>query len=223
MCQDLNCLFLVLEHRYYGASQPFPDWSSENLKYLNSTQALADLDYFIKTKKAEISDKYGAGVRKVVTIGGSYPGALSAWFKSQYPTTADAAWSSSGVIKAIRNFTDYDLDIYTATGRSGSLCSIQIKAIVDYMDQVLKNNLPQEKVKYVKNLFNITDDLDNGDFMYYFADIFAGKVQYGQRQAVCDVLNSIHTFQILDQLPVVKQLADQMGMTNYEGYDRKLL
>ncbi len=49
VCQEVNCLFYVLEHRYYGASQPFPDWSVANLKYLNSSQALADLDYFIKS------------------------------------------------------------------------------------------------------------------------------------------------------------------------------
>jgi len=67
---------------------------------------------------------YGSGVRKWLTIGGSYPGALSAWFKSQYPLTADAAWSSSGVIHAIRNYSDYDLDIYRATSRSGNGCQI---------------------------------------------------------------------------------------------------
>jgi len=101
VCQDLNCIFYVLEHRYYGASQPFGNWSVANLKYLNSTQALADIDYFIKNQTKEIENKYGSGVRKVMTIGGSYPGALSAWYKSQYPTTTDAAWSSSGVINVI--------------------------------------------------------------------------------------------------------------------------
>ena len=40
-----NAQFLVLEHRFYGESQPFDDWSLENLAYLNSEQALADLAY----------------------------------------------------------------------------------------------------------------------------------------------------------------------------------
>jgi hypothetical protein len=56
-----------------------------------------------------------------MTIGGSYPGALSAWFKSKY-TSADVAWSSSGVIEAIRDYSDYDLDVYRATSRSGDAC-----------------------------------------------------------------------------------------------------
>jgi hypothetical protein len=82
VCQDLNCLFMVLEHRYYGASQPFPDWSSANLKYLTVEQSLADLDEFIKNTTDYLSATYGPGVRKVLTIGGSYPGAMSAWFKN---------------------------------------------------------------------------------------------------------------------------------------------
>jgi len=39
-----------------------------------------------------------------VVIGGSYPGALSAWFKSKYPKAARASWSSSGVIHVIKDF-----------------------------------------------------------------------------------------------------------------------
>lgn len=111
ICQELNCLFTVVEHRYYGASQPFPDWSVDNLKYLNSSQALADLDYFIKVLNKHIGDVYGAGIHKWLTIGGSYPGALSAWFKSLY-TSADAAWSSSGVINVIQNYSMYDFDLF---------------------------------------------------------------------------------------------------------------
>jgi Serine carboxypeptidase S28 len=80
MCQDLKCLFYVVEHRFYGDSQPFADWSTANLKYLNSTQALADLKNFIVTTDAQLVEKYGGKPRKWVTIGGSYPGALSAWF-----------------------------------------------------------------------------------------------------------------------------------------------
>jgi hypothetical protein len=112
ICQDVKCLFFVLEHRYYGDSQPFADWSTESLKYLNATQALADLNTFMTTKDKEIVDKYGGSPRKWVTIGGSYPGALSAWFKHEYPNTATVSWSSSGVILPIRNFTDFDLDIW---------------------------------------------------------------------------------------------------------------
>jgi dipeptidyl aminopeptidase/acylaminoacyl peptidase len=61
--------------------------------------------------------------RDWLVIGGSYPGALSAWFKSLYPSHAKAAWSSSGVINAIENFENFDLDIYQATEKSGKSCT----------------------------------------------------------------------------------------------------
>ena len=69
-----------------------------------------------------ILNKYGAGVHEWLTIGGSYPGALSAWFKSQY-TSASAAWSSSGVIEAIRDYSEYDSNNYRAMQKSGGNCT----------------------------------------------------------------------------------------------------
>jgi len=120
-----NALLISLEHRYYGDSQPFSDWSTSNLKYLSSQYALADIAYFIDTMNARFLTNIG---RKPdwITIGGSYPGALSAWFKSQYPTHAIGAWSSSGVINAIQDFKDYDKQVYTATSKSGEYCPDQI-------------------------------------------------------------------------------------------------
>jgi len=47
VAKDHGGLLVTLEHRYYGASQPFPDWSTKNLEYLTSQQALADTAYFI--------------------------------------------------------------------------------------------------------------------------------------------------------------------------------
>jgi len=64
---------------------------------------LADIAHFIDTQNAQFSGKH-----QWVVIGGSYPGALVAWFRSLYPTHATAAWSSSGVIEAIQDFYQMD-------------------------------------------------------------------------------------------------------------------
>ena len=48
--QKVNAKLLVLEHRYYGDSQPFDDWSYEHLKWLNTEQALADIAAFIDSQ-----------------------------------------------------------------------------------------------------------------------------------------------------------------------------
>ena len=42
-----NAQFMILEHRFYGDSQPFDDWSLDNLAYLNSELGMADLANFI--------------------------------------------------------------------------------------------------------------------------------------------------------------------------------
>ena len=50
--------------------------------------------------------------RPWITIGGSYPGALSAWFRLKYPHLTIGAWASSAVIDAIEDFTQFDDVIY---------------------------------------------------------------------------------------------------------------
>lgn len=43
-----------------------------------------------------------------ITIGGSYPGALSAWFRYKYPHLTIGAIASSAVILAIEDMKDFD-------------------------------------------------------------------------------------------------------------------
>ena len=118
---DNKALLVTLEHRYYGASQPFSNWSTSNLEYLSSEQALADTAYFIDQMNFDFLHQIGRKPEWIV-IGGSYPGALSAWFKSQYPGHALGAWSSSGVINAIKDFYQFDQSLYTSMSKSGKEC-----------------------------------------------------------------------------------------------------
>ena len=107
---------VALEHRFYGKSIPNLNLKLSNLKYLSAEQALADLAYFITKLNADKPD------REVVVIGGSYPGALSAWFREKYPHVAVASWSSSGVVYPIEDFWQFDQQIYDSTARSGVDC-----------------------------------------------------------------------------------------------------
>jgi hypothetical protein len=91
-----------LEHRFYGKSLPFGNQSFtlENLKYLTAEQALNDLAYFI-TQVTERNMHNVSKSHKWITIGGSYPGALSAWFRSKYPHLTVGAIASSAVVLAV--------------------------------------------------------------------------------------------------------------------------
>ena len=46
LAEKFNARLFTLEHRYYGASQPFEDWSTEHLAYLTADQGLKDMARF---------------------------------------------------------------------------------------------------------------------------------------------------------------------------------
>ncbi|KHJ96031.1 hypothetical protein OESDEN_04016 [Oesophagostomum dentatum] len=82
--QSFGAALFVLEHRFYGESQPKPDQSVENLKYLSSRQALGDIAEFI----IGMNKLYGLHNPKWVTFGKSYAGGfclLSLWVRQEYP------------------------------------------------------------------------------------------------------------------------------------------
>lgn len=95
----------ALEHRYYGQSYPSFDngtsspVTNENLVYLSSRQAVADIGHFIGSR---------ANNNKWVTFGGSYPGMVAAWARLKYPHAVTAAVSNSAPIQAQLDFAAYD-------------------------------------------------------------------------------------------------------------------
>jgi pimeloyl-ACP methyl ester carboxylesterase len=104
MAQRLQGLILVLEHRFYGKSLPFDieSYTLENMRLLNSEQALKDLAYF--TEQVISQKLHKVANNPWIAIGGSYPGALSAWYRYKYPHLTIGAIASSAVINAIVDF-----------------------------------------------------------------------------------------------------------------------
>ena len=71
LAQTHRALLVNVEHRFYGESYPTADMSTDNLQYLSSEQALADLARVITFVKKDV----GSTNSRVMTVGGSYPGA----------------------------------------------------------------------------------------------------------------------------------------------------
>lgn len=64
---------------------------------------MEDLAYFIQYLKNE--GKFGIlKTTPVITIGGSYPGAMSAWFRYKFPHLTIGALASSAVVHGILDF-----------------------------------------------------------------------------------------------------------------------
>jgi len=81
-----------------------------------------------------------------VTVGGSYPGALSAWFKSKYPEHAIGAWSSSGVIHAIAPFSEFDASLYTSLRKSGNSCPDIVQTHYTWMEDAFAQGDRNDKI-----------------------------------------------------------------------------
>ena len=113
--KEFNAKFMVLEHRFYGDSQPTTDWSTRSLALLSYQQALADVAVFVDKMKTTPD-------QKVVVIGGGYAGGLAAWFRSRFPQHATAAWASSAMVQPMKNFWGYDAQVYKSTELSGAWC-----------------------------------------------------------------------------------------------------
>lgn len=67
-------------------------------------------------------------------VGGSYPGAVVAWYQHIY-NDATIVWSSSGVVHAIDDFKMFDYDIYDATNKSDG-CKEAVKSLTDLIDDI---------------------------------------------------------------------------------------
>jgi hypothetical protein len=52
---------VVLEHRFFGLSNPYPDLSSASLVYLTVDQAIEDLAYFAKNVHLPFPDEIEDG------------------------------------------------------------------------------------------------------------------------------------------------------------------
>ena len=105
LAKEFGAIMLAVEHRCYGGADfdGVPDFSTKNLKYLTSRQALADLNQFWGWISPQLSP-----VSEVVVFGGSYPGSLSAWARKLYPDTFGASVASSAPLRAQANFVGYN-------------------------------------------------------------------------------------------------------------------
>jgi pimeloyl-ACP methyl ester carboxylesterase len=171
----------------------------------------------------EVNDKlisdFGGEKRKVVVIGGSYPGALSAWFKAKYPNIADASWASSAVVNAIKDFDMFDYQIYNSTVRSSETCAQTVQNMTIMFDTYLENGSREEADK-IKGAFNATH-LHDGDFAFYLADMFVLSVQYGGRTALCEFLDSLADKDMDEHFLLTAEYVKDVGSPS--EYDRNAL
>lgn len=118
--------------------------STQNLRFLNKDQALADLVAFRNFihKSYVLTDK-----NRWLSFGGSYPGMLSAYLRLKYPNLFHAALASSAPIKTKVNFKEYLEVVNSALNLYNPSCSVEIKKATDKIQALLSTKEGRSTIK----------------------------------------------------------------------------
>lgn len=177
--QKLGAHMVALEHRFYGKSFPMPDLTTPSLRVLTVEQALADLQDFVEFMQGVegLSGKW-------VAFGGSYSGALAAFFRATRPELVTAAVSSSGPVRAKEDFEEYDAHI---AGVLGSECAANMREVVAGVDATLDSDAAG--FAKLRKLFGATSE-DKNYFGTLLAFPLGNMAQYGipSKKQVCDAV-----------------------------------
>ncbi|PRP86137.1 hypothetical protein PROFUN_03124 [Planoprotostelium fungivorum] len=192
--QTYGAMVVSVEHRFYGESQPFPDLSTDNLRLLSSQQALADLANFI----VHLKEQYGAPDAPVITFGGSYPGALAAWFRMKYPHVTMGSIASSAPVFAALDFYGYmDVVDKSLASVSGEICDRRIQIATAYVDKLVQTEEGRDTLAAAFNICRpLVSDKDISTMYANLMGNFQGVVQYDEEgspitiQTVCDIMES---------------------------------
>jgi len=174
---DIGAALFTLEHRFYGQSLPFALTNTSGLRYLSVDAALDDLNAFMTYVETTVLNRNLTWI----VVGGSYAGALSAWFKAKFPSRAVASWSSSGVVDAIFNFYDYD-------GHAMEVLSSECQTVIQRVMLISEALWSNGSESILRNIFASPSYFIKGDVFYMLADSVAGAVQYGMKTDFCDTL-----------------------------------
>ncbi|KAF8446373.1 peptidase S28 [Boletus edulis BED1] len=149
---------VVLEHRYYGTSIPVPDFSTDNLRWLNNDQAAADSANFMSHVKFEgIDEDLTAPRTPWIYYGGSYAGARAAHMKILYPDLVFGAIASSGVTHAVLSNWEYYEVIREAADPA---CSAHLENAITTVDTLLQFPVLKDVVKALFGLHELKHDDD---------------------------------------------------------------
>ncbi|XP_029963538.1 thymus-specific serine protease [Salarias fasciatus] len=197
VAEQHGALLVALEHRFYGDSINPDGLKTENLADLSSQQALADLAVFHQY----ISQSFNLSHRNTwISFGGSYSGALSAWFRGKFPNLVFGAVASSAPVKAKLDFSEYNkvvgLSLLKEAVGGSEKCLAEVREAFSAVEAALMaGNTSRVAVDF--NCCQIPTDPDNQvELMQNLADIVMGTVQYNEEgvlmsiRELCEVMTN---------------------------------
>ncbi|PBK81559.1 hypothetical protein ARMGADRAFT_948001, partial [Armillaria gallica] len=145
---------IVLEHRFFGESNPYPNLDVSSFQYHTIAQAIEDNVYFAKNVvlPQDNGDRVGPDKAPWIIIGGSYPGALVSWTMAAHPDVFWIGYSSSGVVHVQIDFWQYYEPIRENMPKN---CSADVEAVITYVDKVFfgSNTTAQRELQELFGFF----------------------------------------------------------------------
>ena len=149
------------------------------MRLLNSEQALKDLAYF--TEQMNVRHEHKIDRNPWFSVGGSYPGALSAWYRLKFPHLTIGSIASSAVINAIADFKNFDEQMFLSTNKSGHFCWQALNNSNAKVESILKSG----EAASFKAQFEGASLLKDNEFLFFWIDSIVGEIQYGKRTKLC--------------------------------------
>ena len=128
-----------------------------------------------------------------ISIGGSYPGALSAWYRYKYPHMTIGSIASSAVVNAFAYYPQFDEQMYLSAAKSGDYCWKAINDTSAHVEAILKTT----EAATFKGKFPGADKLSDAEFLFFWADAIVEKIQYGSRTQLCDSVKGKNMDQLM--------------------------
>ncbi|PBL02968.1 hypothetical protein ARMGADRAFT_279728 [Armillaria gallica] len=146
---------IIIEHRFYGLSNPYPDLTVASLRYHTIQQAIDDLEYFAKNVVLPMpnGDQVGPDKAPWILTGGSYSGALTSWTMVNKPNIFWAGYASSAVVEAIFDFWRYFEPIRQNMPQN---CSADVAAVIAYVDDVFSGD-NTTAINAIKDIFGLSE------------------------------------------------------------------
>lgn len=159
LAKKFGAAVLQIEHRFYGPFQPVTNATSDQLlELLTPAQAMADMVQLTRHIRDFVfvgcsPNRNSPDYCPIVTVGASYPGALSALFRIVHGDFVDISYASSAPLLMYAQISDPNsyYDIVTSAGdRVSPGCSKAVRNTFDDMvDRVHSSSTLKEAAKSI--------------------------------------------------------------------------
>jgi len=162
LAKKFGAFVLHIEHRFYGQSQPIDPVlvkNSELAKYHTAHQALKDHIVILKTYQEFLGcsrDKKSKKYCPVMSVGGSYPGFLSALMRQHYDEYVDIGYASSAPLLLYAMEADqfgYMEKVTNTTDKASPGCAQAVRETLAEVDDLIR--AAPDHVAFAHNELNV--------------------------------------------------------------------